>query len=45
VFRRDAGPEVVLLRPIAKCAACGQRIHAHIVARSRMAIDQDLDRD
>ena len=44
VYRRDAGPEVVLLRPLAKCVGCGERIYAHIVARSRQAIDPERDR-
>ncbi|MHB8538442.1 MAG: hypothetical protein ACYDCS_10580 [Candidatus Dormibacteria bacterium] len=33
VYRREAGPEVVLRRPLAKCSACGQRVFAKIVAR------------
>jgi hypothetical protein len=36
MYRRDAGPLVVLRRPIAKCAGCGQRIFADIVARQRV---------
>jgi len=32
VYQREAGPQVVVRRPLAKCAACGERIFAHVVA-------------
>jgi hypothetical protein len=32
VYRREAGPEVVVRRPVAKCAGCGERIYARVVA-------------
>jgi hypothetical protein len=37
VYRREAGPEVILRRPIAKCSGCGKRIFAKIVARQRVS--------
>jgi hypothetical protein len=33
VYQRRAGPEVVYRRPVAKCAGCGERIYARVVAR------------
>jgi hypothetical protein len=30
VYRREAGSELILRRPMAKCAGCGERIYAHI---------------
>jgi uncharacterized Zn finger protein len=35
VFQREAGPEVVLRRPVAKCSSCGELIYAKVVARQR----------
>ena len=32
VYQREAGSRVVLRRPLAKCAACGERIFAHVIA-------------
>jgi hypothetical protein len=47
VYRRAVGtrmhPEVRLVRPMAKCAGCGERIYAHIVARSPLPIDVEYD--
>jgi hypothetical protein len=36
VYRREAGPEVILERPMAKCSACGERMFARIIARQRV---------
>lgn len=33
VYRRKAGPEVHLHRPMAKCSGCGERIYATTVYR------------
>jgi hypothetical protein len=33
VYRRDAGPEVRVRRPTAKCSGCGERIYAHTISR------------
>jgi len=41
VYRREAGPEVVLRRPMAKCAGCGERIYAHIVVRQPAPTEPD----
>ena len=35
MYQREAGPKVVLHRPMAKCADCGQRIFAKIITRRR----------
>jgi|HubBroStandDraft_4_1064222.scaffolds.fasta_scaffold18669_5 hypothetical protein len=47
VYQREAGdpmhPEVRWTRPVARCAACGQRIFARIAARSRLPIDIEFD--
>jgi hypothetical protein len=40
VYRRQAGPEVHIRRPLAKCSSCGERIFAHIVARSRLPVEE-----
>jgi hypothetical protein len=37
------GSVAVLLRPFAKCAGCGVRIYARIVARTPLPLDPDLD--
>jgi hypothetical protein len=37
VYQREAGPEVVLVRPMAKCSGCGERIFAKIIARQRLS--------
>jgi DNA-directed RNA polymerase subunit RPC12/RpoP len=33
VYKRDAGPEVHVRRPVANCFGCGERIFAHTVYR------------
>lgn len=43
VYRREAGPGVMLRRPMAKCSGCGQRIFANIIARSRLPIEVETD--
>jgi DNA-directed RNA polymerase subunit RPC12/RpoP len=35
-YRRPAGPEVNLRRPVAKCSRCGARIFAEILTRQRL---------
>jgi hypothetical protein len=35
-YRRPAGPEVNLRRPVASCLRCGARIFADIQARQRI---------
>ena len=37
VYQRETGPEVVVVRPMAKCSGCGERIFAKIVARQRVS--------
>jgi hypothetical protein len=37
VYQREAGPEVVVVRPMAKCSGCGERIFAKIIARQRLS--------
>jgi DNA-directed RNA polymerase subunit RPC12/RpoP len=37
MHQREAGPEVVCLRPVAKCSGCGERIFAKVVARQRLS--------
>jgi hypothetical protein len=37
IYQREAGPEMVLVRPMAKCSGCGQRIFAKIIARQRLS--------
>jgi hypothetical protein len=37
IYQREAGPEVVLLRPMAKCSACGERVFVKIIARQRLS--------
>jgi hypothetical protein len=37
VYKREAGPEVVVVRPMAKCSGCGERIFAKIIARQRLS--------
>ena len=41
VFRPETGDEVVLRRPVAKCAGCGERMFAHVVIRSRHPSEPD----
>jgi DNA-directed RNA polymerase subunit RPC12/RpoP len=36
IYRRQAGPEVVLRRPLAKCSSCGERMFAEVIARQRI---------
>lgn len=36
IYQRRSGPEVVLRRPLAKCASCGERVFAQIIARQRI---------
>jgi hypothetical protein len=43
LYRREAGPEVTLRRPMAKCSVCGERILAHIIARSRLPVEVAFD--
>jgi hypothetical protein len=33
LYRRPAGPEVQLRRPVAKCSGCGERIYAQALSR------------
>jgi hypothetical protein len=40
VYRREAGPEIQIRRPMAKCSCCGERMYAHVVARSRLAVEE-----
>jgi hypothetical protein len=40
VYQREAGPEVFMRRPVAKCVTCGNRIYAHVVARSQLPLDR-----
>ncbi|MFZ0179332.1 MAG: hypothetical protein WAL84_05585 [Candidatus Dormiibacterota bacterium] len=37
VYQREAGPEVIVVRPMAKCSGCGERIFAKIIARQRIS--------
>ena len=37
VYQREAGPEVIVVRPMAKCSGCGERIFAKIIARQRLS--------
>lgn len=37
VYQPEAGPEVVWVRPMAKCSGCGERIFAKIIARERLS--------
>lgn len=41
-YRPEAGDVVVLRRPVAKCAGCGERIQAHTVIRSRHASEPEV---
>jgi hypothetical protein len=41
VYRREAGSELILRRPMAKCAGCGERIYAHIVVRQPTPTEPD----
>jgi|GEM_PF-1639647 len=41
--RCAAGPEVRVRRPMAKCCACGERLFARIITRSRQPIEQGFD--
>lgn len=43
MYRREAGPMVVLRRPMAKCSGCGERIYAGIVARQPQSTGLDPD--
>jgi hypothetical protein len=36
MHQREAGPEVVFMRPMAKCSGCGERIFAKVIARQRL---------
>ncbi len=40
VYRREAGPEVIYRRPMAKCSGCGERMFARITVRQPHAINQ-----
>ena|ERR1700686_2337619 len=37
VYQREAGPEVIVVRPMAKCSGCGERIFAKIIAQQRLS--------
>jgi hypothetical protein len=37
IYRREAGPEVVVVRPVAKCSGCGERIFAKVIARQQIS--------
>jgi hypothetical protein len=36
VYQRDAGPEVIFRRPMARCARCNRFVVANVIARQRM---------
>ena len=37
VYQREAGPDVIVVRPMAKCSGCGERIFAKIIARQPLS--------
>lgn len=41
VYRREAGSEPILRRPMAKCAGCGERIYAHIAISQAAPTEPD----
>ena len=41
VYRREAGSELILRRPMAKCAGCGERIYAHIMVSQPAPTEPD----
>jgi hypothetical protein len=43
VYRPQAAPEVVYRRPVAKCAECGERIDAGVVARQPQPSEREID--